>query len=82
MFFPHMGGFSWVGWIVGFIIMLLFLGALVTLVYFLIRAISVNQSGDSQLGRGGDALEILKQRYVRGEISKAEYEEMRSDLAT
>lgn len=25
-------------------------------------------------------LEILKQRYARGEISKAEYEEMRRDL--
>ena len=35
---------------------------------------------------GGDslesALEILRQRYARGEISKDEYEEMRRDIAS
>lgn len=29
---------------------------------------------------GGTALEILKERYARGEISREEYEQMRRDL--
>ena len=82
MFFPHMGGFGWGSWIVGGLVMLLFLGILVALVYFLIRAGVNNQSGGGQRSTGSDALEILKQRYARGEISKAEYDEMHHDLAT
>lgn len=83
MFWPHMGGgFGWGGWIVGGLVMLLFLGALVALVFFIIRSSTNNQSSGGQSGGRNDALEILKQRYARGDISKAEYDEMRRELAT
>ena len=83
MYWPqHMGGFGWGGWIVGGLVMLLFLSALIALVYFLVRAGATNQSGGRQQSKGDDAIEILKQRYARGDITKSEYEEIRHELET
>ena len=81
MFWPHMGvGFGWGGWLIGGLLMLLVLGAFVTLVYFLIRNSNSNHSSNRQGGTSNNALEILKQRYARGDISKEEYETVRTDL--
>ncbi|MBI4214657.1 SHOCT domain-containing protein [archaeon] len=60
------GVFSLLFWILVFI-------ALVLLVYWLYRSIT---------GASGARLasEILKQRYARGELTKKQYEEMRTEL--
>jgi len=85
MWWEH--GFSW-GWMVfGGLMMLLFWGGLIALVILAIRTLSGSGSrqpaiaADFSTPRPNTALEILKARYARGEISKAEYEEMRNDLA-
>ncbi|HID38479.1 MAG TPA: SHOCT domain-containing protein [Calditrichaeota bacterium] len=64
--FGHMG-FGWLFWI-----------ALIVAGFFLIRG---NLSGNSwNQNSGQSALDILKQRYARGEISKEEFNRMKKDL--
>jgi putative membrane protein len=80
MWFGH--GFGWGGMIFGGLMMLLFWGGLIVLVVLAVRAFST--SGSRETPRDNNAsetpLEIVKMRYARGEISKAEYEEIRRDL--
>ena len=65
-------------------IMMLFWVALLTAVILLISGlITRRHDSDQKEGpplSGADALDILKRRYARGEISKIEYENMRQDL--
>lgn len=76
--------FGWGGILIGALMMLLFWGGLFAVLWFVIR--SAAGSGKRKEGseeRAPDrALEILKERYARGEISKPEYEEMRRDIET
>ena len=70
---------SWMGsvWGVGMmLIMLVFWGAVIAGVVLGIRWL-VRQSGES---RSDSALEILRQRYARGEINREEFEARRHDL--
>ena len=78
-------GYSWEWMIFGGVMMLLFWGGLFALIVWALRTFSGSrQSGDSagsSTSRHNTALDILKERYARGEITKAEYEEMRDDIA-
>jgi uncharacterized membrane protein len=68
-----MGG----GWgIFMFIFMLIFLGLVIAGIVVLVRYLSPHARSQS----ADDALAVLKRRYARGEIQKAEFEEKRKDL--
>ena len=79
----HMWGEWWM-WLFGGLMMLLFWGGLLTIVFFILRAVlrsGKRDSGrDSPDYRSENSLEILKQRYARGEISREEYMSIRKDL--
>lgn len=66
----------WDEWMIGSIAMLVFLFIVIIGIFFLIRWI-VGMSGSET---GESALDILKKRYARGEISKEEFEEKKRDI--
>ncbi|HEY0634916.1 MAG TPA: SHOCT domain-containing protein, partial [Gammaproteobacteria bacterium] len=68
-------GMGW-GWF-GIPLMLLFWGVLIFAVIMLVRIWGRGRSGGSE---GNRAIEILRERYARGEISLEEYEERKRNL--
>jgi len=76
---PMMGyGMGWLG----MIMMVVFWGLLIVGGVFLVKWLvqATGRGGAAPTSGGGRALEILKERYARGEITKAEFESMRADL--
>lgn len=67
-----------IGWL--FIVLLLVGGAL--LAFGFVKAASGGASSALlPVNRSQPPLEILKQRYAKGEINKEEYEQMKADLS-
>lgn len=77
----HMSGFaheySW-GWVLfGTLHMLAFWVLVIGGIWLLVRLLA---SGGERARREKTPIDILKERYARGEIDKAEYEQRRADL--
>jgi len=73
-------GWGW-GWgVLGIIHMLLWWVLIIVAVVVLVRWLTHGSPG-KETPRENRALEILKERYARGEIGKAEFEEKRRDLS-
>ncbi|MDD5396457.1 MAG: SHOCT domain-containing protein [Candidatus Moranbacteria bacterium] len=84
--YGHMGGLGY-GYGLGFgldwIFMLIFWGLVIWAIFALVRGVS----GGGCCGhikdkehKTTDAVDILKERYAKGEISKEEFEEMKKTL--
>lgn len=71
-----MYGFDYVGMGLGGLFMILVWVVPLVLIFLLFRYFS----GDRQARRGKTALEILEERYARGEIEQEEYLKRRADL--
>lgn len=78
---PHMwgGGWGWGGMFLGPLFGLLFIAAVAVAIVFVVRAVG---GGGHHHRHGGarSALDILDERFARGEIDKEEYEERRRVL--
>jgi putative membrane protein len=69
--FGGMGfGMGWI-WIIGLIV-------IIAIIWLVVRATNPNTHDDSSSSKS--ALDILKERYARGEINKSEFEERKKNL--
>ena len=76
------GMMSWgygMGWL-WFILTIVFSIAVVVGIVFFIRWITLS-AGKGGMRSEESALDILKKRYARGEITKEEYEKMKKDIS-
>lgn len=76
------GTMGWGMWGWGWIFMLFFWGLVIVALIFLIRWLaSPGRSRLSSEKPPDSALEILRQRYAKGEIDKEEFDQKKRDLA-
>ena len=72
-----MGGGMWIWMFFNIIIWILVILGIVLLVVWVVRKTRIGERSRVE----ESALEILKKRYARGEISKEEYEEKKRDIS-
>ena len=60
--------------------MLLFWGLIIAAIVVLVRGFGARSGGGEPRLREKTALDILRERYAKGEIDKTEFEQKRSDL--
>lgn len=68
------GGYGWPHWWIGPIIFFLFFVFCITMMFFMMGGRMMRRH------RGDHALDLLKERFARGEISRVGFLEMKRDL--
>lgn len=80
-YYGHMWDGGWGGWFIGPIMMIVFIAVAVVVVVLLVRWLGgPGHSGTLHNPPGKTPMDILKERFARGEIDKEEFEERRRVL--
>lgn len=79
MWFMH-DNWGW-GWMAfGAAWMVLFWGAVIALVAWAVSRLTGDQRTEGRRWDGRSPLDIVKERYARGEITREQFEQLREDL--
>lgn len=77
----YMWNGGWHGWFFGPIMMILFIAVTVVVIVLLVRWLGGSGNGAAHFSPPGKTpIDILKERFARGEIDKEEFEERRRTL--
>ncbi len=76
----QMWGHGWGGWIFGPLMMIVFIALIVGVVVLVVRWLGGVGGGPAQGSKPKAAIEILEERFARGEIDKDEFEDRRRAL--
>ena len=74
------GGLGWIGMVINLIISVALIIGLVFLVIWIVKRLSNNKSARMINNAGPSAVEITKERYAKGEITREEYQKLLTDL--
>ena len=74
------GGLGWIGMVINLIISVALIIGLVFLVIWIVKRSSNNNSARMINNAGPSAVEITKERYAKGEITREEYQKLLTDL--
>jgi uncharacterized membrane protein len=75
-----MGGYGPLGWVPNFILTIALIVGIVLLIIWLVRRVSSERgTGQSLMGKK-QPKDILQERYVSGEISRDEYQQILADI--
>lgn len=78
---PWNGGMGWWWMAFGGFLMLVFWGGIIALVVWGIKKVIQHSSSGTGIADKRAPLDIAKERYARGEISKGEFEQIKKDLS-
>ncbi|OJX47107.1 MAG: hypothetical protein BGO78_16635 [Chloroflexi bacterium 44-23] len=75
------GGLGWIGMVINLVISVALIIGVVFLVIWIVKRLSNNNSGRT-LNNVVLPVEIAKERYAKGEITREEYQKLLADLGT
>ena len=76
------GSLGWIGMIINLVLSIGVIIGLVFLVIWIVKQLSNNNLGRSLSNAAPSAVEIAKERYAKGEITREEYQKFLADLGT